>query len=119
MFENQCAIRMGVALKDSGMNLRSYTGARCWCGKKHLIRVEQLARWLKRKRHEVGQHKSFKPGKNAREAVAGKTGIIVCRNFWGRGNQGDHIDLWDGITMRRGLASYMDRAEEVIFWQII
>ena len=46
------------------------------------------------------------------------TGIVACRNFWGQGNQGDHIDVWDGAQMAHGDPSYMDRSEEVVFWTI-
>lgn len=117
-FENQCAIRLGMALKDSGMNLSSFTGVRCWFGHKHILRVEQLVTWLKGRTTDVGTSTRFKPGSDARAAVAGKTGIVACINFYGAGNQGDHIDLWDGTSMAHGNPDYMDRSEEVVFWEI-
>jgi len=118
-FENQCAIRLGIALKDSGMNLSSFTGARCWHGHKHhILRVEEMIKWLKKRTTDVGTAARFKPGVDARAAVAGKSGIVACRNFHGRGNQGDHIDLWDGTSMAKGSPDYMDRSEEVYFWEI-
>ena len=118
-FENQCAIRMGVALEASGMNTSSFRGARCWYGHRHILRVEELIKWLKTRSHDVGTATSYKPGSDVRSAVAGKTGIVACRNFWGRGNQGDHIDLWDGTSMAHGSPDYMDRSEEVVFWEIV
>ena len=117
-FDNQCAIRMGVALAEAGMNTSSFRGARCWHGHKHILRVEELIKWLKTKKEDVGKARSFKPGSDALDAVAGRTGIVACRNFYGRGNQGDHIDLWDGVQMAKGSPSYMERSEEVVFWEI-
>lgn len=117
-FENQCAIRLGIALKEAGMDLSSFRGAKCWFGHKHILRVEEMITWLKLQTHDVGTAARFKPGSDARAAVAGKTGIVACRNFWGRGNQGDHIDLWDGTSMPQGQPEYMDRSEEVFFWEI-
>ena len=118
-FTNQCSIRLGLALQASKMNFTSFKGARCWYGHKgHILRVEQLADWLRTQSHEVGTAISYKPGSTARSAVAGKTGILAVRNFYGSGNQGDHIDLWDGAGMAHGLAEYMDTAEEVLFWNI-
>ena len=117
-FTNQCAIRLGIALADSGMNLRSFQGARCWFGHKHILRVEQMIPWLKTQKHEVGAWVRYKPGSDATSAVQGKTGIVACRNFHGRNNQGDHIDLWNGTKMAKGDSSYMDRSEEMFFWEI-
>ena len=47
-----------------------------------------------------------------------KTGIVFFRNSWGRGNQGDHIDLWDGSRVRKGGLDYFERSQEVWFWPI-
>ncbi len=49
---------------------------------------------------------------------AGKSGIVVCRNFWGTGNQGDHIDLWDGETLAHGAADYFNKSQEIWFWSL-
>lgn len=117
-FENQCAIRMGIALAAAGMNLSSFRGARCWFGHRHILRVEQLITWLRTQTQDVGTAQSFRPGSDARSAVNGHTGIVACRNFHGRGNQGDHIDVWDGTSMAQGSPDYMDRSEEVVFWEI-
>ena len=46
--ENQCVIRLSIALKDSGMNLLSYTGVKCWLGhKNHILGVEEMIPWFK------------------------------------------------------------------------
>jgi len=118
-FPNQCAIRLGLALRASGVNFASFKGARCWFGHTgHILRVEELAAWLKTQKHEVGTAVSFQPGSDASSRVTGQTGILAIRNFYGAGNQGDHIDLWDGTRMAQGSADYMDTAEEVIFWNL-
>src|SRR5690606_37670017 len=67
-FDNQCAIRMGVALAEAGMNTSSFRGARCWHGHKHILRVEELIKWLKTKKEDVGKARSFKPGSDALDA---------------------------------------------------
>ena len=122
-FRNQCAIRMGLALSESGMNMQRYRGARCWYRghKNHALRVEELAKWLKEQKHEVGTVKRYAPGAKAKDksdGLMGKSGIVACINFWGAGNQGDHIDLWDGVSMRRGSSGYFDKSKEVLFWEI-
>lgn len=48
----------------------------------------------------------------------GRTGLVFFRNFWGEGNQGDHIDLWDGDELRAGAPDYFERSEQVWFWPL-
>jgi len=40
-------------------------------------------------------------------------GIVFFKDFWGRGNQGDHIDVWDGEKMPKdsGANSYFSHAK--------
>lgn len=115
-FENQCAIRMGVCLKDGGINLSSFRGARCWFGHSHIIRAQELANWLK---SQSGQFGKVEIKKKATWAdYQNRKGIVFLMNFWGVGNQGDHIDLWDGSRMAHGDLSYFSRAQEVWFWPI-
>lgn len=47
-FDNQCAIRLGQALTESGIDLNTFKGARCWHSHKpaHILRAEELAKWL-------------------------------------------------------------------------
>lgn len=123
--DNQCAIRLGVSMTASGVSLASYRGVFCWSshGRIHPLRVEQLKLWLNSndasfvpyaevsKRDKRGHQKSF-------NAYSGHRGIVACLNFWGRGNQGDHIDLWDGSTMAHGGTDYFERSEEIWFWEM-
>lgn len=115
-FENQCAIRMGLALQDGGFPLDAFTGARCWHGhgRRHTLRAEELAAWLRSRPGEFGRatvHRRVDANR-----FIGRRGIIFCRNFWGPGNQGDHIDLWKRSIMRTGDSSYIARSQEVWFW---
>lgn len=77
---NQCAIRMSVALEKSGVDLRSFSGVKCWekheDGFRHILRAQELADWIKmhpeifgnrllleRKKYPEMSHKSFKTPK--------------------------------------------------------
>lgn len=117
-FPNQCAIRFGVALADGGIDVSGFNGARCWHGHdgKHLLRGEELAAWMKRNRAVFG---SVVIKANADQSTfLGKRGLIFCRNFWGPGNQGDHIDLWNRNHMSTGSPEYIARSAETWFWEI-
>lgn len=65
------------------------------------------------KRDKQGHQKSA-------QFYSGRSGIIVFRNFWGENNQGDHIDLWDGISMSmtKGANDYFELSEEIWFWKM-
>jgi hypothetical protein len=123
-FPNQCAIRLGVAITASGVSLSSFHGAFCWHGhgRVHPLRVEQVIKWLNGGRARfVGKGVSTKrpkKGKIDANAFANQRGIIACRNFYGAGNQGDHIDLWNGFAMAHGSVQYITESEEVWFWAI-
>lgn len=132
-FENQCAIRMGVCLERSGVNLKSFSGERCWHNHnpKHILRAEDLAEWLKFYKHQFGTlnlYKGIGAYRDALEYMKLKKGIVFFRNFWGPGNQGDHIDLWKWLYTTKelqsiigalipSLASY-DKSQEVWFWEM-
>ncbi len=115
-FDNQCAIRMSVAIVDSGINLDTFGGEFCWYqhGRRHILRAQQLADWLANQviifgnatKHRGVTSKNF----------ADKLGIVFFRNFWGTGNQGDHIDIWNGKNIAGGSLDYFSRSEEVWFW---
>jgi hypothetical protein len=75
-----------------------------------------LALWLEKNIHLFG---SATKSKNAKSTNYKKKGIALFKNFWGAGNQGDHIDLWNGATMTRGAPSYFSTSKEVWFWELI
>ena len=117
-YPNQCAIRMGVCLQDAGVNLNFMRGVRCWHGhgRKHVLRAEELANWLKTQTAQFGTVEIKK--RVTYKDYAGKKGIVLFRNFWGSGNQGDHIDLWNGSKMTYGELDYFQKSEEIWFWEL-
>lgn len=99
-YENQCAIRMGVAFDKAGVGTKSFNGARCWHSHKppHILRAEELANWLK------GPFSPFKTveifeAKKGFDRISGRTGVIFFKDYYGPNSQGDHIDLWNGSRL--------------------
>ncbi len=124
-YDNQCAIRFGVCLANSGISLASFRGACCWHrhGRTHFLRAEELMQWLNTKdANFVGYADISKRDKNGKQKSStdykGRRGIVVCRNFWGPGNQGDHIDLWNGMRMAHGADQYFASSQEIWFWEM-
>lgn len=134
-FDNQCAIRMGACLQASGVDLRGFHGARCWYGHRsgHILRAEELANWL-RKQHNARQlGASFHEFRSYQEALSfmrWKRGVVFYKNFWGRNNTGDHIDLWNRAYATREFRTFLgalpfassrspyNQAQEVWFWRM-
>ena len=118
LFGNQCAIRMGVALAKSGVNLASFTGARCWSNlkhsPKHILRAQELADWLAKQKAIVG--KASKRKKVTSADYIGKTGIVFFKDGWASG--GDHIDVWDGHALKAGRPEYFALGKEIWFWAL-
>ena len=117
-FAHQCAIRFGLALMDGGLDLSSFPGAHCWFGhgRRHVLRGQELSDWMESK-PEVFGRVDKKENVDASN-YHGLRGLIFCSNFWGTGNQGDHIDLWNRNHMKTGNDSYIARSSEVWFWEI-
>jgi hypothetical protein len=117
-FENQCAIRFGIALIDGGIDVRGVGGVRCWYGhgSRHLLRGEEIAAWMRSNPSVFGQVRIYHSVDQS--LFTGRRGLIFCRNFWGPGNQGDHIDLWNRTYMASGNPAYISRSEEVWFWEV-
>jgi hypothetical protein len=124
--ENQCAIRLGVAIANGGVGLASYPGAFCWSGhgRTHALRVEQMKLWLDSEEAWFLPNYAEKHYRNARglqktfHYFLGRQGIVAFLNFWGPGNSGDHIDLWDGTSIAHGDLNYFERSQELWFWEI-
>lgn len=113
-FDDQCAIRVGVALSKCGIDTSTLPGAvHCWHDHPkslgHVIRAEELAVGLS-KRSIAGLEKmvKVKPSEFS-EVLEGKTGIIFFKDYWQRtingvtesfrNRSGDHIDLWNGSRL--------------------
>ncbi len=105
-FDHQCAIRMGIALQKSNVDLKSFHGARCWEGHtpRHILRAQELADWINIKEHYFGTRSTY--NKVTHSNFSSKKGIVFIQNGWG---PTDHIDLWNGNEMKVGEISYFSK----------
>lgn len=133
VYQNQCAINMHAALERSGTSLKSFRGLLSWQKDKpkYAIRARELADWLASPFSMMPKVQKFS-GMEVFERTKGKRGIIYFQNYWGPGNQGDHIDLWNGsrltdwrswirIQMNMsipGIWEDLKKSESVWFWSI-
>jgi hypothetical protein len=132
-FTNQCAMRMGVSLESSDIRLPDgdtlrkctthydYPDHRSGKISGHVLAAQELATWLDEKSQlatwldENSTIPIHMPAKS-KEEVKGKTGIIFFLNGWG---PTDHIDVWDGESLKGGDDSYFDvDYEELWFWEV-
>lgn len=139
VFSNQCAIRMGVALKRAGVSPQMLRGLTT-CGvhgadEMHIIRAADLASALARVNLPgLGKMERI-TGKDAAEfypKLFGRTGIIYLQDYWRRAGEtvptGDHIDVWNGYRSSTkwlmewfswlGYYSNYAEAKEVWFWEV-
>lgn len=100
-YQNQCAVNLYAALQRSGMNFRTFNGQLSWQKDKpkYAIRAQELANWLARPGILPSKKVEKYGGKEVFENIKGKRGIIFFQNYWGPGNQGAHIDLWNGTRL--------------------
>jgi len=121
VFENQCAIRMGVAMESSDINTTSFDKMfpqrRCYPGfnhkPAHILSAEQMAKWMSAEIGIFGKKIIIK--KDRLVNLKGKQGFIFIFNGWG---SGDHIDLWDGETFKAGEPEWIDLGDELWFWEV-
>ena len=132
-YPNQCAVNMYATLQKSGVNVKSFYGQLSWQKDKpkYAIRAQELADWLASPANPVHTRVEKYSGEEVFDKIKGRTGIIFFQNYWGLGNQGDHIDLWNGSRLTHwtswlriqlhisggGWSNYR-QAETVWFWQI-
>lgn len=115
---------MGVALAAADVRLMAYRGVFCWHrhGQAHPLRANELGQWLTTSSpvfvEEVEIAKRTGERRISPQEFAGRRGIVLCVNFWRPGNQGDHIDLWNGSVMAGGRLDFFGRSEEVHFWRV-
>jgi hypothetical protein len=133
-YENQCAIGVSAALIRSGVDMKSYTGVWSWekDKPKYAIRAHELAVWLSRQNPNLPTKVEKFSGKVVFDKIKGRRGIIYFRHYWGPGNQGDHIDFWNGnrltdwtswIRIQGGIVipgvwSDFEKSESVWFWPL-
>lgn len=141
VFHNQCAIRMGVALKRSGVTYDQIPGCTTCSvhdrSHMHFINANQLAIGLQNARIEgIGPREVIKGPDAAKfyPKLFGRTGIIFIQDYWLRstdrpGNPtGDHIDVWNGYRSSAkslmewfswlGYYSNYAEAKEIWFWPV-
>jgi hypothetical protein len=144
-YENQCAIKVGVALHGVGVGMKSFHGATVELGgKKAAVRATELADWLKKQAIQgIASSAEKITGEKWQEQISGRSGIVYFSNYWARPGEaasptGDHIDLWNGsrltasgfegtvVTLLRfGLGvssgpgfSDLGKAELILFWEV-
>lgn len=139
VFHNQCAIRMGVALRRAGVQ-PSQVGGCTTCGvhpheDMHFINASQLGGSISSRIPGVGPLERFAGNDAARfyPKIFGRTGIIYVENYWHRAGQsgaptGDHIDVWNGYRSSAkwlmewfawlGYYSNYAGASEIRFWEV-
>lgn len=131
VFGNQCAMRMGKALEDSGISLVSKNLKRCSNYSKkfknhepgHIRSAQELA--------NVFYHHPTLLGTGVKKLILDgtiddnissfkqKKGMVFIMNGW---SNTDHIDLWNGILMQMkgssDTAGYRKRGKQVWFWEL-
>jgi hypothetical protein len=101
-YQDQCAIRVAVALQNCGVSFATYKGAVCGLHKavKHALRAEELANWLNKRYLAGWPEPTDVTGEDWQEKAKGKKGVIFFKDYWLRSSEkypsGDHIDLWNG-----------------------
>lgn len=119
-WDNQCAIRMSVALNAEGhirVDKGTYSEPKCNHG--HARGAQSLATWLRK--YHLGRPKIYTNGANAKSANISKTGIIFFKDCFSRDGitrTGDHIDLWL-FGQTKGFRDPHNRSAQVWFWEII
>lgn len=128
VFSNQCAMRMGVALRRSGVSLVGLKTCVDYSSKfkthkpGHVRSSQELANYFYRKpkAHGLGAA-SFKVYTGSIQANLGELkdgkGMLFIMNGWGRT---DHIDVWKGNgttgVLKGGDSSYFGAGTHVWFW---
>lgn len=141
VFANQCAIRMGVALKRAGVQPSQLSGcAHCSVHGRdymHFINASALANAILRAKIDgIGPVEKIAGAEpqNFYPKIFGRTGIIFVQDYWHRSTDpsgqptGDHIDVWNGYRSSAkwlmewfswlGYYSNYAGAREIWFWPV-
>ncbi len=141
VFSNQCAIRMGIALRRAGVT-PSQLGGIAYCyhhpvEEMHYIRATELANAINSARLPGLKPVEKITGKDVAAyypKLFGRTGIIFIKDYWHRSSDasgrptGDHIDVWNGYRSSAkwlmewffwiGYYSNYADAGELWFWEV-
>lgn len=118
IYDNHCAIKVSDALEKSGIKLKKYKGSTCdndGNNKKHALKAEDLANWLKKQKIKGLGDPEVYDGSNYLDKIKGRTGIVYFEDYWPRPGEsrdhgprtGDHIDLWKKGKSRKRLVSFV------------
>ena len=111
-WQNQCAIRLSIALEKAGLSLKTYNEHTCKHG--HARGAEPLANHL---HYAIFWPKKLLSPATAEKQLNGKQGIVFFKDLKGfRGGRGDHIDLWNGSISKTGV--YFGICKQVWFWEL-
>jgi hypothetical protein len=112
-WENQCAIRMSIALEGAGFSLGDYSDPKCSHG--HARGAESLANHLWR---SLARPQIFSNPSGAKSSLLSKRGIVFFKDISGfRNGTGDHIDCWDGTATKTG--EYFSYCKQVWFFGLL
>jgi hypothetical protein len=108
-YENQCAIKVSVALHGAGVAMKSFRGAIVTVnGLRSAILADQMSTWLKKQPFcGLPMWPEKVTGEHWQDKIKGRTGIVYFANYWARNAgeksamrpTGDHIDLWNGSRL--------------------
>jgi hypothetical protein len=139
-FANQCAIRMGVCLKRSGVQPGQIRGA-LTCNQAagtghgadamHFVRAHEVANALNGANIPgLSQKILLKNPADFANELSGRKGLIYFSGYWWRTEDtkrptGDHIDVWNGwrttakilLPWFNWLGGY-DGSGEIWFWEV-
>lgn len=147
-YGNECAIRMGVALKRAGVKVPKKPKGHprlihCWVdghkNEQHVLRAETLAKWMVKQRKLFGKVEKKKGTDwDTTNGVTSayykdRKGLVFFKDFWRRERRdgtlepeksmsGDHIDVWNG-SEQAGAAEgnsndYFERSKQIWFWEL-
>jgi hypothetical protein len=115
-YDNQCAIKVSVAIHGVGVEMKSFQGAVVMMdGLKTAVGAAQLAAWLKLQPFcGLPRWPEKVTGADWQDKIRGRTGIVYFENYWARNDSekandkptGDHIDLWNGSRLTAGGVSF-------------
>lgn len=136
-FLNQCAIRMGTALREAGVTMSQIGNPRVsWYHPKdrmYVLVAQELANGLSSANiNGLGKVIKVKDPKNFHKELFGKKGIIFFKDYWRRSGEkeptGDHIDVWNGYrTSAKWLIEWFSWigytenygfSKEIWFWEV-
>lgn len=114
-YENQCAIRVSVALQGAGIELKGFHGSTVVVRNKRVAVVAtQLSNWIdscvSNPCGPIGRSVLI-TGNDWQSKIKDKKGIVYFENYWKRQGEkvssGDHIDLWNGNTLTPSIESFL------------